>query len=172
MIEFLSPPAPKKRAKANLEPEQLPLVGTHKLAACFSTGNDEYETPDDTFEHWNDRLRLNCDVAATKDNAKLKNFMTQEQDGLRLSWHGLRVWCNPPYSQIDLWVEKAIRETEIGCPIVCLLLPSRTDRPWFTKLDNLRSQRCYLEYIKGRLKFKGAPSSAPFPSLIAVVFGL
>jgi hypothetical protein len=48
-------------------------------------------------------------VAAAPHNAKCPAYYDREQDGLEQPWHGV-VWCNPPYSGLDAWVEKAWRE--------------------------------------------------------------
>ncbi len=44
-------------------------------------------------------------------------------------------------------------------------LPSRTDTRWF---HDYVYKKAEIRFIKGRLKFKGAKHSAPFPSMLAV----
>jgi len=69
-------------------------------------------------------------------------------DGLSIDWKGV-VFCNPPYSQIELWVDKAIQQ--INNPKVdsiTLLLPNWTDRKWFFKLRSFN-----ILFIQGRLRF-------------------
>ena len=41
-------------------------------------------------------------------------------DGLSVDWFG-NVFCNPPYSQIDLWVDKALQQVSNADSIVCAL---------------------------------------------------
>jgi len=74
------------------------------------------------------------------------NFKT---DGLKRKWHG-DVFCNPPYSEIDKWIDKALSERK-NCKTITLLLPNWTDRKWFSKI-----QHCTIFYSSGRLKFNGS----------------
>lgn len=77
------------------------------------------------------------------------------------------MWCNPPYGRdIGLWVKKAYEESLKGAKIV-MLIPSRTDtRYWHDYIFG----KAEIEFIKGRLKFGGLKSNAPFPSAL-VIFG-
>jgi hypothetical protein len=86
-------------------------------------------------------------------------------NGLEASWdYGGTAWANPPYGRsIGKWITKALDEASKGNPSV-VLVPSRTDTKWFQ--DMWRADA--LIFIKGRLKFQGATSSAPFPSVLAV----
>lgn len=77
------------------------------------------------------------------------------------------VWCNPPYGKnIIFWVKKASEEYKKNyCKFIVMLLPARTDTKWFQQyvLPHAR-----LWFVDGRLKFGGAETSAPFPSVVAV----
>lgn len=137
----------------------------------FSKRETVVETPPDFFEFWNRRLAFSLDVCASKENAKCRNYFTEKENGLIQPWGGFRVWCNPPYSHIGDWVDKALKETgSFGCPVACLLLPSRTDRPWYQQLER-RPHRVYLENVEDRLIFVGSKQAAPFPSVVAVIWG-
>lgn len=62
-------------------------------------------------------------------------------DGLNMPWDGPRVWCNPPYSDIEPWVRKAWNEVLLGeCSVVAMLLPAtRTEQPWWQEhVEQLR----------------------------------
>ena len=128
----------------------------------FSNKSDEWETPDDLFNELNDKYNFTLDPASTKDNSKCEKFFTVEENGLIQSWEGERVFCNPPYSQVKDWAEKASKEAEKGTLIV-MLVPSRTDTIWFHKYVYDKAK---IEFLKGRLKFKGGKWSAPFPSML------
>lgn len=78
------------------------------------------------------------------------------------------MWLNPPYSEIDKWVEKAFRETRIDNTLVVMLIPSRTDTRYF---HNYIYQRTEIRFIKGRLHFNNSKNSAPFPSMIVIFRG-
>lgn len=82
---------------------------------------------------------------------------------------GQRVFCNPPYGkEIYKWVEKCYHESTKENTLVCLLIPSRTDTRYF---HDFISQRCEIRFIKGRLKFGGRNTGAPFPSMLAIFRG-
>lgn len=82
---------------------------------------------------------------------------------------GQRVFCNPPYGkEIYKWVEKCYHESTKENTLVCLLIPSRTDTRYF---HDFISQRCEIRFIKGRLKFGGKNTGAPFPSMLAIFRG-
>ena len=80
---------------------------------------------------------------------------------------GQRVFCNPPYSEISKWVEKAFRETRNDNTLVVMLIPSRTDTKYF---HNFIYNRAEIRFVKGRIKF-GDKDHAPFPSMIVIFRG-
>lgn len=132
-------------------------------SALFSSKKDDWETPDELFLELNRVFQFNLDVCATAENAKCDAFFTKNEDGLLQDWSGRRCWCNPPYGRgIGEWCKKAV---ESGAEVVVLLIPARTDTAWFhdwvLPFMNIR-------FLRGRIKFKGATNSAPFPSMIAV----
>lgn len=88
-----------------------------------------------------------------------------ELDGLARLW-GRKVFCNPPYSQIPRFINKAVRSLQNGTDVVCLLLPARTDTAWFH--EELLG-KAEIRFLRGRLKFGGSKTSAPFPSMVAIL---
>lgn len=103
------------------------------------------------------------DVAASDENAMEPYYFTLAQDGLAQPWNGHRVWCNPPYSNIRPWVEKAWYEMDDigGCDKVVMLLPAnRTEQSWWQELvEPFRDYRrpgpvsLRTHFIQGRVKF-------------------
>jgi len=100
------------------------------------------------------------DVAAEAHNAKLLRYFTPEQNGLEQSWSGERVWCNPPYSDIRPWVEKARQESTRAQLIVMLLPANRTEQAWWQELvEPYRDRRAWwrlslkVEFLPGRIRF-------------------
>lgn len=95
--------------------------------------------------------QISLDVAANASNTKGLCFYTIEDNGLRQSWvgHTGLVWCNPPYKNIGLWVDKAIEEANQGAKVV-MLVPSSTDTAWFHKA--LR-YGCLPGFVQGRIPF-------------------
>lgn len=77
-------------------------------------------------------------------------------DGLKIDWHG-HVFINPPYSDIEMWVEKAITESQYDRVLsLTMLLPNWTDRRWFQKIKHLP-----IEFITGRVKFLHPKTGLP-----------
>jgi phage N-6-adenine-methyltransferase len=74
--------------------------------------------------------------------------------------------------QIDFVKRARYMSIEHGATTVCLL-PARTDTDLFHSLiwdsaNNKPYPGVTVEFLKGRLKFKGAKDAAPFPSMIVV----
>ena len=96
-------------------------------------------------------------------------------DGLTAEWgltldcsrigapdHRDAAWCNPPYSQLRAWLDKCAREGD-RCRVVALI-PARTDtRAWH---ESVMPSAHRVLLLKGRVKFQGARSCAPFPSAV------
>lgn len=117
---------------------------------------DDRATPPDLFAHWHDRYLFTVDAAAAPHNAKLPRFWSIEDDGLRQSWAGERVWCNPPYSSIWPWIRKAW--AEVACPLVVMLLPAnRTEQQWWQRDVEPRRDRpdspLRAEFLPSRIRF-------------------
>ena len=132
--------------------------------ALFSSARPSWETPRDLFTLLDREFAFTLDVCAEASNAKCARYFTRAQDALRKRWRG-RCWMNPPYGrQIAQWVAKAYQAAQQGALVVSLL-PARTDTAWWQDLVMGARE---IRLIRGRLKFVGAKSSAPFPSAIVV----
>jgi hypothetical protein len=83
---------------------------------------DERITPASVFEPLRDEFAFTLDAAANATNRKVPQFYDLANDGLVQSWGSNRVWCNPPYSNIRPWVEKAWAEHRGGCPLIASLI--------------------------------------------------
>ncbi len=79
------------------------------------------------------------------------------------------MFCNPPYSNISSWVEKAFRETRNDNTLVVLLIPARTDTRYF---HDYIYNKAEIRFVKGRLRFENPfvdkTTSAPFPSMVVI----
>ena len=139
------------------------------MAYIDKSKSNEWETPQEFFDELNKEFKFTLDPCATPKNAKCKKFYTKEQNGLKQSWHGERVFCNPPYTskEQDAWVQKCLDESKRVDTSVVMLLPARTDTKRF---HDLILPNAEVRFVKGRLKFGGVSTSAPFPSMV-VVFG-
>jgi len=83
--------------------------------------------------------------------------------GLDRSWNS-PCFVNPPYSEIDRWMEKAAIEAAQGKTVV-VLVPSRTDTRWF---HDYAMNATEIRFIRGRLQFGKAKWKAPFPSALII----
>jgi phage N-6-adenine-methyltransferase len=132
----------------------------------FSSKNDEWATPSSLFIKLNNEFNFTLDACATQENNKCKKYFTKNDNGLFQSWENERVFCNPPYSNIDLWVQKCYEES-VRSQIIVMLIPVRTDTKYFHKYIYKKAD---IRFIKGRVKFvyKKCKNAAPFPSMIVV----
>lgn len=119
----------------------------------FSSAHDEWTTPSDVYAALDAEFHFRDDACP----------LAGERNGLMREW-GSPCFCNPPYSAIADWCEKASLEAKAGKTVV-MLIPSRTDTRWWHRFVMAANE---IRFIKGRLKFGGAKNSAPFPSCVVV----
>lgn len=124
----------------------------------------EWETPQDFYDELNKEFCFNLDPCSTHDNAKCERHFTKTENGLLQSWGGYNVFCNPPYSELKLWIEKAYKERN-NANCVVMLIPARTDTIAFHKYIYNKAE---IRFIKGRLKFGGSKNAAPFASMVVI----
>ncbi len=115
---------------------------------------DDRGTPREFFDEIDAEFHFTVDVAASELNAKCARFYTMTEDGLAQNWDGERVWCNPPFSQVEGWVRKAW----ITKGLVVMLLPAnRTEQAWWQDLvEPFRDKGdgdLDVRFLRGRLKF-------------------
>lgn len=138
----------------------MSLVGFHARNRRQQVGKrgprpdvDDRATSPEDFAPLHERFGFTVDVAASAANAKLPRFYTAEDDGLAQDWSGERVWCNPPYSNIEPWVEKAHGG---GAELVVMLLPAnRTEQGWWQRHveSYRRAGSLEVEFLAGRMRF-------------------
>ena len=134
----------------------------------MSSKSCEWATPQKYYEELNNEFVFDLDPCATIENHKCDTFYTKEINGLKRSWGGHRVFCNPPYGkEIGKCVEKAYKENLLNNVFIVMLLPARTDTKWFHNWIYKKSN-AEIRFIKGRLKFNDGKQSAPFPSMIVI----
>lgn len=113
---------------------------------------DEYRTPLYLFRYALDLYgRIDVDLAATRENALCGQYFTAADSALELTWHcyGVRGWCNPPYSRIDPWIDKARIEADEGFETIMLLPSLNGDARDATLLHHAAE----LTFIVGRIGF-------------------
>jgi len=139
------------------------MIVTQEIAKSDCKLTDLWETPDYIFNPLNEKYKFTLDPCCTYESRKCPRYYTPEVDGLSQSWKDERVWVNPPYSRgnIDLWVKKCLEEGENA--FIVALLPVSTSSKWFHKYV---WNKCRIEFLNKRVKFKGAKHPAPFSSML------
>ena len=135
--------------KANNHPQQV------RYRRALDVVDDRATTPD-VFSEFDARFNFTLDVAAAAHNAKCSRFYSKTDDGLVQPWDG-RVWCNPPYSSIELWLIKAWQEWRDGrAELIVFLLPAnRTEQGfWQRQIEPFRRRdELQIEFLAGRMRF-------------------
>jgi site-specific DNA-methyltransferase (adenine-specific) len=85
--------------------------------------SDHYYTPKDFYEQVNKEFNFDFDPCPLRHDTEVWN-------GLEVDWNG-SVYVNPPYSHIEVWLQKGIEEIKKGnANKVVYLIPLRTDS-WY-----------------------------------------
>jgi site-specific DNA-methyltransferase (adenine-specific) len=150
------------------------LIFTKGKTPLFSSGKDDWETPDWLFQEWHKKYHFILDAAANKVNHKVPRWFGpggEQENALTTKWPLMQgnIWLNPPYSKQlqKQFVRKAWAESENQWYSVVCLLPARTDTKLFHEV--IQPHAKVIHFLPGRIKFVGAPSGAPFPSMIVVL---
>jgi phage N-6-adenine-methyltransferase len=135
----------------------------NEINVHFSSKRDTWATPQAFFNTIDKEFEFTLDVCAQPDSAKCLKYYTEQDDAFVQPWVGT-IWMNPPYGRaIGKWMARALLASTEGATVVCLV-PARTDTAWWW--DYARQGE--IRFIRGRLKFGDAKSSAPFPSALVI----
>lgn len=140
-------------------------MSRHMNDGMYSSGTDEWETPQGLFDSLDREFGFTLDVCATEKNAKCRRYFTKDDDGLIQDWGRETVWCNPPYGrELDRWILRCSAHA-IGGGTAVMLIPARTDTQWFHDYVYGKAE---IRFLRGRIRFGGSKWNAPFPSMVAV----
>ena len=130
------------------------------------TQKDKWETPDKIFAPLNREFGFTLDPCCEIHTAKCGKYFTEAENGLLQDWSGDIVFVNPPYSRgnIDKWMEKCYHESLWGVKVVALI-PVSSSAGWWHKYVWKKAD---IRFYKGRIRFVGAPFTAPFSSCLAI----
>lgn len=118
-----------------------------------------WSTPRDLFDSLHATYRFTMDGASESGNGLLPKASTAE---IPLPWHGERVFCNPPWSNIRPFIEQApVAELAV------FLVPARTNARWFHYALELGA---HPHFFRPKPKFVGAQHVSPVDVLL-LVFG-
>ncbi len=113
--------------------------------------NDDWETPPDILEKVCKKYKINptLDVCATKLNFKCPVFITPEMNALEKEW-SIDFFMNPPYSEINQWMEKAYTEHRKHNVDALILVFAKTSVQWWHKYVEGKAE---THFQKGRIRF-------------------
>ena len=135
------------------------------IKAMVSSKTNEWETPQWFFDKLNNEFNFTLDPCSN-GNHKCDNFFTAKEDGLKQNWNNDIVFMNPPYGgHTKDWIKKAVDESKRGATVVCLIVSSTDRSYWHDFIFPYASQ---IRFIRGRLTFGNAKSTAPFASAIVI----
>lgn len=136
------------------------------MGVMSSSKNVDWATPKDWYAYLDLEFGFTLDPCCLPETAKCKRFFTPQDDGLAQSWQDERVYMNPPYGrEIGRWMKKAYEEARDNGALVVCLVPARVDTNWW---HGYATKATEIRFPKGRVKFEGATSGAPFPVAIVI----
>ena len=120
--------------------------------------SDNYATPKKFYN------QINAEYGFTFDPCPYKHDF--RWNGLEVDWNG-NIYCNPPYSSIEPFIEKGIVEIRKGnAKKIVYLIPVRSDtKYWHNLIMKFASE---IIFVQGRLNFNESKSPAPFPCVLIV----
>lgn len=124
--------------------------------------NDKLETPKYIIDAIGDIDLDPCAGLTTKIGTVENWNIERGENGLSKEWFGF-VFCNPPFSEKDLWIEKMLKHRN-----GILLLPERGSAPWFGRI----AKECDKYFVIGKkINFIGGTSSSNIGSVF-FLFGM
>lgn len=119
---------------------------------------DFWQTPAEIFNAFDLEFGFSLDAAASEHNALCARYLTELDDALNCEWESCgAIWCNPPYSDIAPWVEKACEQCLHQRQDIVMLLPADISTKWFSAaLQTADELRLITD---GRIQFIPASSA-------------
>ncbi|MBE8598076.1 phage N-6-adenine-methyltransferase [Xenorhabdus sp. BG5] len=122
---------------------------------------DLWQTPLPLFMALDLEFGFYLDAAADTQNTLCAHYLTERDNALECDWNSYgAIWCNPPYSNIRPWVEKASIECQKQLQPIVMLVPSDTSVGWFKlayeTIDEVRLiTGARISFIPAELNIKG-----------------
>lgn len=120
---------------------RLPGIGSHHSAAAKT---DEWLTPPAIIRALG-QFDLDPCSPVNRPWPTARRHLTIDDDGLESPWYG-RVWLNPPYSEVDLWMRRLAAH---GNGIALVFARAET-RWWF---ESVWPTAAAILFLRGRLTF-------------------
>lgn len=123
---------------------------------CFKWSlNDQWQTPSNIYNYFINNGFIDFNPLCIDYDNSLNKIFTCD------------LYCNPPYSNIEPFVDYMINHNLKGYKVV-MLLPVRSGTAWFRKI--LNNSHCSIYFFTQRLHFSDK-NSAPFDCML-VYFNL
>lgn len=167
----------RQRKTLNTQPLEIPVKplpleefkpseSSHLMQLMTSSEKNDWATPQQWFDYLNLEFGFTLDPCAQESNRKCAKYFTPLEDGLIQSWAEERVFMNPPYGrELPKWMKKAYESARDHGALVVCFIPARVDTDWWHRYASKASE---IRFPKGRVKFVGAESGAPFPVAIVI----
>jgi len=129
------------------------------ISSTPKEARDEWRTPRWLFDWLDRRFQFDIDLAAAHNNALCATFWSKEADALEQPWHKFKGagFCNPPYSDIDPWLRKAVKEATCGFTSVFLISSPNGENHYGDYVFGVASE---VIWITGRLSFVNSEGRA------------
>ena len=122
---------------------------------CFKWSlNDQWQTPSNIYNYFMNIGYIDFNpLCVNYENSLDKEFNCD-------------LYCNPPYSNIEPFVDYMILHNKKGYRVV-MLLPVRSGTAWFRKI--LNNNHCAIYFFTQRLHFSDK-GSAPFDCMLVLFY--
>jgi phage N-6-adenine-methyltransferase len=137
-----------------------------------SSKEEDWPTNQEWFNEWNSEFHFTLDAAANHVNHKCAKYYTVETSGLTNTWHGERVFINPPYNNMYEWVKKAHDECFTNGVFSVMFGPVRTqnnywhDFVWDETIHRFRP--CVSVRFLRRMQFADSAGACPFGLMLLI----
>jgi site-specific DNA-methyltransferase (adenine-specific) len=134
-----------------------------KFDTKFDSAKQNWETPQQIFNFFDNIYHFQTDLAADELNHKCPHYFTEKDNVLSLDWVG-NCWLNPPYGnkayKLKDWIIKCYNESQTDDCIVAILIPARTNTSWW---HNYCMKANTIYFLNGRPKFIERTQGYPQP---------
>lgn len=112
---------------------------------------DTWQTPQYIFNWLHSQFDFDIDLAASDDHHYCGMYFTKDYSALDADWwnNGQIGFCNPPYSKIDPWIDKAVIESRRGFTTVMLIPMCNGEKRWW----EIYEEASEIIHIVGRIGF-------------------
>tara|TARA_R110000764_G_scaffold57488_2_gene125153 strand:+ start:20138 stop:20668 length:531 start_codon:yes stop_codon:yes gene_type:complete len=115
---------------------------------------DLWQTPKALFNALDEEFKFFLDVCASSQNAKRGMFFSETHSALTSPWNyfgeDATAFMNPPYSQTELFLNRAADQAKEHNITVVALVNANTDTKWFSEAVSTANE---VRLISGRIGF-------------------